>query len=165
MTSLEAEIIVAATNGDMATVRHHLAAMHPKDHSRILTACEWIRDEDVRMRWETERDDQPPVVNVAYLEATAEYWRTKADRMQGILRGLSDQIITARRTDPYPPEPPVGSEVYTGGHLAFTRSDDGWHCPGKGDPCRNCPCIWEEVWDRTGTNVDSTIVLPWAGER
>lgn len=56
--SLEAKIIHAATNGDMATVRECLKAMHPQDWSRILSACEWIRDEDLKMRWETEREDE-----------------------------------------------------------------------------------------------------------
>jgi hypothetical protein len=58
--SLEEKIIHAATNGDMATVRESLMAMHPQDHSRILSACEWIRDEDLKMRWEDDRDDELP---------------------------------------------------------------------------------------------------------
>lgn len=56
--SLEAKIIHAATSGDMATVRECLSAMHPQDWSRLLSACEWIRDEDIRMRWEDERNDE-----------------------------------------------------------------------------------------------------------
>ena len=55
--SLEAKIIEAATNGDMATVREGLKALHPQDWSRLLSACEWIRDEDKKMRWEDERAD------------------------------------------------------------------------------------------------------------
>lgn len=59
---VDAALFTAATNGDTATVRALLSAMHPKDHSRALSACEWIQDEARSMRWEQYLRDDPMVL-------------------------------------------------------------------------------------------------------
>lgn len=101
-----------------------------------------------------------------YIQETAAYWQRRAERLDAALRSTMNTAGSARNTDPYPPEPPVGTVLQVHGNVDWDRRTDGWHCANPGESsCRNCPCGWDEVWDRVGTNVDSTIVLPGAGER
>lgn len=100
-----------------------------------------------------------PDPDALYLEALLEYWRARAVRLDAALRSIGNTGGSARFADTTPPEPPIGTELRGNGAALWTLRADGWHCASDG--CRNCPCDWDEAWDRCH-NQDVTIVLPGA---
>lgn len=76
-----------------------------------------------------------------YRDDEVAHWRSRAEAAEQRLREAASFYPVN------PPEPPVGT-TYTNpdGTVAWVRREDGWHC-GRTEPCRNCPCDWDEAWE------------------
>lgn len=102
------------------------------------------------------------MIDEDYLRDTIAYWQTRAERLELLLRSFGEQADQARWASPHPPEPPVGTQVWNNGALNWERrpASGGWFCSNP--ECENCPCGWDEVWDRAGSRASASVVLPGA---
>jgi hypothetical protein len=102
---------------------------------------------------------QEPEDLLAFYKAEATYWRGEAERLRGTLRRIEQSLGGTNAW--VPPEPPIGTQYFVDGGLAWTRTLAGWVCPREA--CSNCPTDWQELWeliDNSAERVDR--LLPWA---